>query len=145
VAWLELGGWDTHNGQSGRLAGALGTLDEGLASLREALGGHWSRSTVLVMTEFGRSAAMNGTGGTDHGTGGVTFLAGGRVRGGRVVSDWPGLATAQLHEGRDLRPTLDLRRVQRAVLEAHWPLSRAQIEREVLPGTPAALPGLFSS
>jgi hypothetical protein len=111
VAWLEADGWDTHTQQIGRLGRQLAALDSGMAALREGLGDHWVRTTVLVMTEFGRSAAFNGSGGTDHGTGGVAFLAGGQVDGGRVLADWPGLAPGQLLEGRDLRPTLDRRSV----------------------------------
>ena len=143
LAWLELGGWDTHTAQAARLNAPLGELDASLVALREALGAHWAHTTVLVMTEFGRTAAINGSGGTDHGTASIALLAGGRVRGGQVRTDWPGLAPAQLHEQRDLRPTADLRGLQRAVLEATWPLTRAAIERTVLPGAPPAWPGLF--
>lgn len=134
VAWLEAGGWDTHAQQAGRLLRLLSGLDEGLAALKTALGPHWRRTTVLVMTEFGRSAVLNGTGGTDHGTGGVAFLAGGAVAGGRIVVDWPGLAPARLHEGRDLRPTLDLRLVIAGALQQQFGLGRAQLEAGVLPG-----------
>ncbi|WP_298198489.1 DUF1501 domain-containing protein [Novosphingobium sp.] len=108
VAMLETGGWDTHSGQEGRLAGQLKGLDALLAALRDGLGDAWASTTVLVATEFGRTAAANGTGGTDHGTGSLAMLLGGAVRGGRVIADWPGLAPAQLFEGRDLRPTLEL-------------------------------------
>lgn len=138
VAWLESSGWDTHTQQAGRLQRLLGGLDEGLAALREALGAHWAQTTVLVMTEFGRSAVLNGTGGSDHGTGGVAFLAGGAVAGGRVLSDWPGLAPAQLLEGRDLRPTQDIRAVIGALLQRQFGLSQAQLRASVLPGAPAS-------
>jgi uncharacterized protein (DUF1501 family) len=120
VAALEIGGWDTHAGQNGRLPAALRTLDEGLGALREALGPAWARTAVLAMTEFGRTVRVNGTGGTDHGTAGVAFLAGGAVRGGRVVADWPGLS--DLFENRDLQPTLDLRRVAKGLLAGHLEL-----------------------
>lgn len=143
VAWLELGGWDTHAQQAPRLNAQLGLLDSGLAALHRQLGPHWAQTSVLVMTEFGRSAAFNGSNGTDHGTGGVAFLAGGGVAGGRVLGDWPGLARAHLHEGRDLRPTTDLRALQRAVIDAHLPLPPATLEREVLPGAPGALRDLW--
>ncbi|MGA0609749.1 DUF1501 domain-containing protein [Caldimonas sp. KR1-144] len=143
VAWLESSGWDTHTQQAPRLARLLGGLDQGLAALRESLGARWSDTSVLVMTEFGRTAAMNGSLGTDHGTAGVAFLAGGVVAGGRVRSDWPGLARAQLFEGRDLRPTTDLRALIAPALQRHLGVSRAQIERELLPGAPAALPDLW--
>ena len=138
VAVLELGGWDTHANQAnpeGALAGNLRTLDAGLAALRDALGPAWARSVVLVATEFGREVAINGTQGTDHGTGGAAFVAGGAVRGGRVLTDWPGLARAQRHEGRDLRVTTDLRSVIKGVLADHLRVSTATIERSVLPGS----------
>ena len=108
VAMIETGGWDTHTGQAGRLAAQLKQLDLTLAALRDGLGPVWAQTTVLVATEFGRTAAANGTGGTDHGTGSVAMLVGGAVKGGRVVADWPGLAPANLYEARDLKPTLSL-------------------------------------
>jgi uncharacterized protein (DUF1501 family) len=143
LAWLELDGWDTHTAQAPRLKRALSTLDSGLSTLRGALGPLWARTSVFVMTEFGRSAVPNGTGGTDHGTAGIALLAGGAVRGGRVLADWPGLAPAQLLQGRDLRPTQDLRALQSAVLQAHWGLDSGLIGRSVLPGAPAPLTGLY--
>jgi len=108
VAMMETLGWDTHSGQKGRLAAQLKNLDAMLAALRDGLGPVWATATVLVATEFGRTAAINGTGGTDHGTGSAAMLVGGNVRGGRVLGDWPGLMTASLYEGRDLRPTTAL-------------------------------------
>jgi len=143
VAWLELGGWDTHTQQGPRLQRQLGALDAGLLALRSALGAAWADTTVLVMTEFGRSARPNGSGGTDHGTAGVAFMAGGAVAGGRVLTDWPGLAPLQLHEGRDLRPTTDLRTLQRALLARHLGTDDARLSREVLPGSPATARGLW--
>ena len=134
VAWLETDGWDTHTQQTGRLARQLAGLDSGLAALRESLGVQWARTTVLVMTEFGRSAAFNGSGGTDHGTGGVAFLAGGAVAGGRVLADWPGLGPAQLLDGRDLRPTLDLRSVLASVVQRQFGLAPGEVSASVLPG-----------
>jgi len=105
IAMLETLGWDTHTAQRGRLANQLRNLDAMLAALRDGLGAVWANTTVLVATEFGRTVAVNGTGGTDHGTGSVAMLVGGAVKGGRVLADWPGLAPANLHEARDLRPT----------------------------------------
>ena len=134
VAWLEAGGWDTHTNQASRLTRLLTGLDDGLGALREGLGAHWAHTTVLVMTEFGRSATYNGTGGTDHGTGGVAFLAGGNVAGGKVLTDWPGLAKGQLLEGRDLKPTLDLRNVIAPVVQRQFALTTAQLQSIVLPG-----------
>ena len=135
VAWLEAGGWDTHTNQASRLARLLTGLDDGLGALREGLGAHWAQTTVLVMTEFGRSAAYNGTGGTDHGTGGVAFLAGGSVAGGKVMTDWPGLAKGHLLDGRDLKPTTDLRSVIGPVLQRQFALTTAQLQAVILPGT----------
>ena len=143
VAWLDSTGWDTHTGQAPRLARLLPALDGGLAALRTALGPRWATTTVLVMTEFGRSAAMNGSGGTDHGTGGVAFLAGGAVAGGRVLADWPGVARERLFEARDLRPTTDLRALIRPVLQRQLGLASAQLDRLVLPGAPKGLDGLW--
>ncbi len=108
IAMIETGGWDTHSAQNGRLAAQLKALDTMLAALRDGLGPAWAETTVLVATEFGRTAAVNGTGGTDHGTGSVAMLVGGAVAGGRIVADWPGLRAADLYEGRDLKPTASL-------------------------------------
>ncbi len=105
IAMLETLGWDTHTAQKGRLANQLKNLDAMLAALRDGLGPVWANTTVLVATEFGRTVAVNGTGGTDHGTGSAAMLVGGAVKGGRVIADWPGLAPANLYEARDLRPT----------------------------------------
>ena len=105
IAMLETLGWDTHSGQKGRLASQLKNLDAMLAALRDGLGPVWANTTVLVATEFGRTVAVNGTGGTDHGTGSAAMLVGGAVKGGRVIADWPGLAPANLYDARDLRPT----------------------------------------
>jgi uncharacterized protein (DUF1501 family) len=108
VAMIETSGWDTHAGQQGRLANQLKGLDAMIDAMRVGLGDVWKDTTVLVATEFGRTAAANGTGGTDHGTASAALLAGGAVKGGRVLADWPGLAANALYEGRDLAPTLDL-------------------------------------
>ncbi|WCT72815.1 DUF1501 domain-containing protein [Sphingomonas naphthae] len=108
IAMIETGGWDTHSGQAGRLAAQLRQLDRLIAALRNGLGPLWSDTVVLVATEFGRTAAANGTGGTDHGTASAAMLLGGAVKGGRVIGDWPGLTPAALLDGRDLKPTTDL-------------------------------------
>jgi len=108
IAMIETGGWDTHSAQNARLAVQLRGLDSLVAGLQDGLGPVWAQTVVLVATEFGRTVAANGTGGTDHGTGAVAMLIGGAVQGGRVVADWPGLARANLQDGRDLKPTLAL-------------------------------------
>ena len=127
VAALELGGWDTHADQMRRLNGPLASLDQGLAALKTGLGESWSRTAVLVITEFGRTARMNGTRGTDHGTGTVAFVAGGTVAGGRVLANWPGLAVGNLFENRDLQPTNDLRSIAKGLLTAHMRLPPAAL------------------
>ncbi|MHB9835226.1 DUF1501 domain-containing protein [Paraburkholderia terrae] len=108
IAMIETGGWDTHSAQMPRLAAQLKALDTMLAALRDGLGPAWSKTTVLVATEFGRTAAANGTGGTDHGTASVAMVIGGAVAGGRVVADWPGLRQGDLYQARDLKPTASL-------------------------------------
>ncbi|MBK9251871.1 MAG: DUF1501 domain-containing protein [Proteobacteria bacterium] len=148
VAVFETTGWDTHANQgseAGVLALRLRALDAGLRSLREALGPAWDRTAVLVATEFGRTAAVNGTRGTDHGTGAAAFLLGGAVRGGRMVGAWPGLSAAALYQGRDLQPTTDLRSVMKTVLRDHMQVPQRLLEESVFPDSAAAgyLPGLI--
>jgi uncharacterized protein (DUF1501 family) len=144
VAVIDLGGWDTHAGQgtvTGRLAGAFGHLAAGLTALARTLApGVWRETVVMVVTEFGRTVAANGTGGTDHGTGGCALLLGGAVAGGRVITDWPGLSRPALFEGRDLMPTLDLRAVAKGVLADHLGLPVAGLETAVFPDSIAAPP-----
>jgi uncharacterized protein (DUF1501 family) len=167
AAVLELGGWDSHANQAlpqGALSNNLKLLDAVVASLRDALQapdqessalrapgrersdaaararGVWDRTVVLVVTEFGREVAVNGTQGTDHGTGGAAFVLGGAVRGGRVIADWPGLASKDRFEGRDLRITTDLRAVFRGVLHDHLRVARQALDTTVLPGTSALEP-----
>jgi uncharacterized protein (DUF1501 family) len=111
IAMIETGGWDTHSNQNGRLAAHLKQLDRMLAALRDGLGPAWAETVVLVATEFGRTAAANGTGGTDHGTASAAMLIGGAVKGGRVLADWPGLGRSALLDGRDLAPTMGLDQV----------------------------------
>jgi uncharacterized protein (DUF1501 family) len=144
IAVLEVSGWDTHAGQgveTGRLARSLTGLAGGLTALRTALGPAWGETVVAVVTEFGRTAAPNGTGGTDHGTAAAALLAGGRVAGGRVLADWPGLASSDLYEGRDLAPTRDLRSVFKAVLQEHLELPATAVDRIVFAGRPIASMG----
>ncbi len=141
LAVFETTGWDTHANQGvdkGALALRLTALDAGLRALRIELGPVWDRTVVLVATEFGRTVAVNGTRGTDHGTGAAAFLLGGGVKGGKVVADWPGLAPADLYQGRDLRPTLDLRSVTKSVLRDHLGIAAKFIDSEVFPDSAAA-------
>ena len=140
VAVLEMGGWDSHINQAqpqGPISNNLRTLDAALAALHEGLklNGTWGRTVVLVATEFGREVAMNGTQGTDHGSGGTAFVLGGAVQGGRVLADWPGLAAKDRFEGRDLRVTTDIRAAMRGILADHLHVSRAALDTLVLPGS----------
>jgi len=139
IAALEIGGWDTHTAQANRLTGPLKQLDAGMVALKAALGDAWKQTAVLIMTEFGRTARINGTGGTDHGTGSVAFVLGGAVSGGRVLANWPGLAPGQLFENRDLAPTTDLRSVAKGLLAGHLGLSGPALD-QVFPGSAAAAP-----
>jgi uncharacterized protein (DUF1501 family) len=141
VAVLEATGWDTHanqGGSKGVLAQRLRGLDGALRALADDLGPQWGQTAVLVVTEFGRTAAMNGTRGTDHGTAGCAFLLGGAVRGGRVIADWPGLAAASLLDNRDLRPTLDLRSVFKGVLNEHLHVDAKTLATRVFPDSTQA-------
>lgn len=146
AAVLEMTGWDTHANQAnpnGPLANYLRQLDTGLVALRAGLlaSGTWSRTVVVVATEFGRTVAINGTLGTDHGSGGAAFVLGGAVNGGRVIADWPGLAARDRFEGRDLKVTTDLRAVLKGVLADHLQVPAQRLATEVFPGS-AAVKGI---
>ena len=150
VAVFDTSGWDTHaneGGAQGQLAARLGELDAGLATLRQELGPAWKDTAVLLLTEFGRTAAVNGTRGTDHGTATAGFLLGGAVAGGRVIADWPGLTARALYQGRDLAPTLDVRSVLKGVLAEHLAVPPRALEQQVFPESSAAsaLRGLIRS
>ncbi|MGH8682854.1 MAG: DUF1501 domain-containing protein [Burkholderiales bacterium] len=149
VATIDFGGWDTHANQVGEfspLTRNLRLLDRGVATLKSSLGPAWKETAVLIVTEFGRTVAINGSRGTDHGTAGVAFAVGGAVRGGRVIADWPGLSDAALREGRDLKPTLDLRALFKAALVAQLGLGEAALETKVFPDSRSVPPlaGLFT-
>jgi uncharacterized protein (DUF1501 family) len=143
IAALAFDGWDTHaneGGPVGRLAQLLSGLDGALAEFEGGLGERWRDTIVVVATEFGRTARINGTEGTDHGTGTIALLAGGAVKGGRVIADWPGLKPASLYEGRDLAPTTDLRAVIKGVLRDHLGLGERVLAETVFPGSAPAKP-----
>ncbi len=138
LAVLEVGGWDTHANQgvlAGRLSRNLKSLATGMQALKTGMADVWDKSAVLVVSEFGRTVRPNGTNGTDHGTGGIAFLAGGGLQGGRVIADWPGLSDRHLHEGRDLKPTLDLRAVEKAIAIEHLGLPAKDVSERVFPDT----------
>jgi uncharacterized protein (DUF1501 family) len=139
LAFASLGGWDTHVNQgnhAGQLAGRLKPLGDGLAALAQGLGPDWNNTVVIVISEFGRTVHENGNRGTDHGHGNAIWVMGGRVNGGKVYGEWPGLATAQLYQGRDLSVTTDYRHVLSMIIERHLRLPDAAMAT-IFPGMPA--------
>ena len=149
VGAVGFGGWDTHINEgavSGQLYNLLGVLDGGIAAIETNMGEAWRETVVVIVTEFGRTAKINGTDGTDHGTGTVAFLAGGALKGGHVIADWPGLKSAQLYEERDLKPTTDLRAVLKGLLRDHLRVEENLLASSVFPDSAGAAPiaGLVS-
>ncbi len=148
IAAMEFSGWDTHANQGmagGALDRLLGQLAEGLVAFRNDMGTAWQNTTLVIMTEFGRTARPNGTRGTDHGTAGAGFVLGPRLAKSAIVADWPGLSSNALFEGRDLKPTLDTRAVLKAAIAGTFDLTPAQLDR-VFPNSSAAraVSGLMS-
>lgn len=143
IVMLEQGGWDSHanlTNEKSVYQNNLQQLDESLGLLHETLSapnakGVWDRTVVVVATEFGRQVEINGTRGTDHGTGGAAFVLGGAVLGGRVLADWPGLAKKDRYEGRDLKITTDLRAVFKGVMADHLRIANRPLDKDVFPGT----------
>jgi uncharacterized protein (DUF1501 family) len=136
VGALAFDGWDTHVNEGivqGRLADLLGALDGAIAAIESKMGDAWHETVVVLVTEFGRTARLNGTDGTDHGTATVALLAGGALKGGRVIADWPGLKDADLYEKRDLKPTADLRAVLKGLAEEHLCANGGKLETAVFP------------
>ena len=142
IVAVSLDGWDTHAGQRAQLQTRLTGLDQLVTGLKNGLGETWSRTAVIVATEFGRTARANGTQGTDHGTGASLLLAGGAVKRGGPIGDWPTLADNRLFENRDLAPTLDIRSVFKGVLRDHMGLDRAALDARVFPGSAAEAPAM---
>jgi len=143
IGALALDGWDTHVNEgavNGRLAGLLGALDGAIAAIKTNMGEAWGETVVTLVTEFGRTAHVNGNEGTDHGTGTVALLAGGALKGGRVIADWPGLKESDLYERRDLKATTDLRTVLKGVLKDHLRVDDRALAAEVFPGSEAVPP-----
>src|ERR1700736_2769100 len=136
VGALAFDGWDTHVNEGivqGRLADLLGALDGAIAAIESKMGDAWHETVVVLVTEFGRTARLNGTDGTDHGTATVALLVGGALKGGRVIADWPGLKEADLYEKRDLKPTADLRAVLKGLLRDHLRADEGKLEAAVFP------------
>lgn len=140
IAMIETGGWDTHAGQTGRLAAQLKGLDAMVGALKAGLGPLWEKTLVIVATEFGRTVRVNGTGGTDHGTGSAAMLIGGAVRGGRVIADWPGLSDAALYDGRDLKATGDVNAVIAGALAQHYAIDPARTLTALFPASGGSRP-----
>ena len=143
VGALALDGWDTHINEgavTGRLAQLLGALDGALAAIETNMGDAWRETVVALVTEFGRTARINGNEGTDHGTGTVVLLAGGALKGGRVIADWPGLKEADLHDKRDLKPTTDLRAVIKGVFKEHLRVDARTLDSTIFPDSAAVAP-----
>ena len=134
IMMVESDGWDTHASQRGQIARSIGNLDAMLGAFRKGLGGDWNDTLVIVATEFGRTAAINGTGGTDHGTASLAMVLGGRLGKSGVVGDWPGLSPNQLYEGRDLRPTTALERVIAGATAEHFGLEPKPTLASLFPG-----------
>ncbi len=144
IAAFSLNGWDTHARQVQTLRRPLDRLQTVITTLRDELGPVWGKTAVVAMTEFGRTVALNGTGGTDHGTGGAMVLAGGALRGAKVTGDWPGLSEGALYQGRDLMPTRDVRDHAAWIMRGLFGLSRHDLETAVFPGLDmGADPGLI--
>ncbi|QNQ10533.1 DUF1501 domain-containing protein [Sphingomonas alpina] len=138
IAMIETGGWDTHAQQRGRLSTQLKGLDAMIGALQAGLGPLWADTMVLIATEFGRTVAVNGTGGTDHGTASSAMLLGGSVEGGRVISDWPGLGANALYDGRDLKPTMQLDAFIGGAVASHFETDPARTMMTLFPNTAPA-------
>ena len=138
VGAVGVNGWDTHINEGatgGQLANLLGALDATIPAFEQNMGDAWKETVIVFITEFGRTARINGTDGTDHGTGTVAWIVGGAVKGGRVIADWPGLKEADLHEGRDLKATTDLRAVLKGLLQEHLRVDQRGLAATVFPGS----------
>jgi uncharacterized protein (DUF1501 family) len=143
VGALAFNGWDTHINEgiaSGLLANLFGALDGAFHAIETGSGDAWADTVVAVVTEFGRTARINGTQGTDHGTGTVALLIGGALKDGRVIADWPGLKASDLYENRDLKPTTDLRAVLKGLLRDHLRVDERALAAAVFPGSEAVKP-----
>jgi len=143
IGALAFDGWDTHVNEGplkGRLTDLLAALDDALAAVAANLGDAWQNTVVIAVTEFGRTAHINGDGGTDHGTAGVAVLAGGALKGGRVIADWPGLKDADLYQSRDLKPTTDLRAVMKGLLGNHLRVPESALAATVFPDSAEVRP-----
>ena len=134
IAAFSLAGWDSHAKQPQVLGRALDRLAAAILALKQGLGPNWDRTTVLAMTEFGRTVRENGSGGTDHGTGGALIMSGGAIKGGRAYGNWPGLGEGQLYADRDLMPTRDIRAYAAWAMRGLFGTQADVLERSIFPG-----------
>ena len=143
VAAVSLDGFDTHANQGaadGQLATRLRGLDAALDGLSSGLGPEWKNTVVVVATEFGRTARMNGTKGTDHGTASTALVLGGGLRKGGIIGDWPTLQQARLFENRDTAPTLDMRSLFKGVLAEQLGVDRHALDTTIFPDSASVAP-----
>ncbi len=133
LAAVSVDGFDTHANQTGVLAGRLSALDALIEGLHSGLGTEWANTVVLAVTEFGRTARVNGTGGTDHGTASTALLLGGALKPGGIIGDWPTLRQTALFENRDVTPTLDLRALSKGLLAEHMGVDRRTLDTLIFP------------
>lgn len=145
ICMLSFGGWDSHAGQVRDHQRRLAALDDAIVALKAAMGPEWQQTCVVMCSEFGRTVRENGTGGTDHGTGGLVILAGGAVRGGKVHGDWPGLKPAQLLEGRDLAPANPVTGILKGVIRDHLGIDRSTLEARIFPDGVRPMDGLIAT
>ena len=143
IGMVALDGWDTHDKQENKLTDNFAALDEALIALKNSLGPHWERSCIVVCSEFGRTAAANGTRGTDHGTGGLMMMLGGAVKGGKLHGDWPGVKKSALYEKRDLYPANDIAAVLKGVMRDHLGVSRSALDTSIFPNSGRAMDRLI--
>ena len=133
IASFSIGGWDTHRNQNNTLTRALKELSSAILTLKKSLGKNWDKTAILAMSEFGRTVRENGTAGTDHGTGGAMFMAGGAIRGGKVYGDWPSLGEGDLYENRDLMPTSDMRSYAASAISSLFDIKKSALETKIFP------------
>ena len=145
IGMVALDGWDTHANQANLLNRKFNNLNEGLHALKQELANHWDNTCIVIASEFGRTAAMNGTRGTDHGTGGLMMLLGGVVKGGNVKGDWPGIRQKELYKGRDLAPANDVTAILKGVLRDHLGIDRHSLDTKIFPNSSRGFDGLIKS
>lgn len=138
IAVVSLEGWDTHTGQNPQLQQRFQALDAGIKALKDTLGETWKKTAIMAISEFGRTVKVNGGGGSDHGTGGLAILAGGAIKGGRILGDWPTLKTAAMFENRDLMPTVDARSAFKGLLRDQLGWAAKDLDGPVFPDSASA-------